>query len=68
MYGSDSRMAWILMKSNIEEAERVARSHQLANSMERVQPSWRRFVGLCGAWLITMGERLEQYAPVQASQ
>jgi hypothetical protein len=56
------------MRRNIEEAERVARSHQLANSITKDQPGWRRFVGQCGAWLITMVERLEQYALIQASQ
>lgn len=67
MYSSDARLAQILMRRNIEEAERLARSYHLVHSIEKDLPGWRRFVGQCGAWLITMGERLEKHAPAQAS-
>lgn len=35
--------------------------------VEKVQPSWRQMMGQLGTWLVAIGERLEQYAPVQPS-
>ena len=67
MNGSDARLARILMNRNIKEAGRLAHSHHPVNPLEEVQPGWHRLLGQLGACLVAMGERLEQYAPVQTS-
>jgi hypothetical protein len=62
---SDIRLAKILMDRNVEEARRLARSHHLVHPIEKAHPGWYRLLGQLGAWLVALGERLVQYAPVQ---
>lgn len=67
MYFSDARLARILMDRNVEEASRPAHPQHRVHSMEKAPAGWQAMLAHLGAWLVALGERLAQYAPVQPS-
>ena len=67
MNSADARLARILMDRNVEEASRPAYGQHRADSMEKAPLGWQAMLAQLGAWLVALGERLAQYAPVQPS-
>ena len=72
MHNSDARLARVLMDRNLGDAEPLAGCHHSEQSTAIAQPGWLpwqsyRLLGQLGAWLVTLGERLEQYTPVRPS-
>jgi hypothetical protein len=67
MNSSDARLARILMDRNVEEASRSAYPQHRAGSVEKAPLGWQAVLAQLGTWLVALGERLAQYAPVQPS-
>jgi hypothetical protein len=67
MNSSDARLARILMDRNVAEASRSAQPQHRAGSVEKAFLGWQAVLAQLGAWLVALGERLAQYAPVQPS-